>query len=119
MFRHIITLLLFCCISLTALADEILLNSQHPDRHVVVKGDTLWGISATFLKDPWQWPKVWQLNRGEIKNPQPDKKASGIKLPDERIGLLMVFQVFERVSYALIMQAKEPINKLDSVQTPQ
>lgn len=69
MFRHIITLLLFCCISLTALADEILLNSQHPDRHVVVKGDTLWGIAAKFLKDPWQWPKVWQLNRLEIKNP--------------------------------------------------
>ncbi len=69
MSRHIITLLLFCCISLTALADEILLNDQHPDRHVVVKGDTLWGIAGQFLKDPWQWPKVWQLNRNEIKNP--------------------------------------------------
>ncbi len=69
MFRHIITLLLFCCISLTALADEIVLNSQHPERHVVVKGDTLWGIASQFLKDPWQWPKLWQLNRQEIKNP--------------------------------------------------
>lgn len=67
--RHIITLLLFCCISLSALADGVLLNEQHPDRHVVVKGDTLWGIAGQFLKDPWQWPKVWQLNRSEIKNP--------------------------------------------------
>ena len=41
-----------------------------------------------------------------------------IKLPDERVGLLMVFRVFERVSYALIMQASQPINKLDEVQTP-
>ncbi len=41
-----------------------------------------------------------------------------IKLPDERVGLLMVFRVFERVSYALVMQASQPINKLDAVQTP-
>jgi hypothetical protein len=40
-----------------------------PDKHVVVKGDTLWDISATFLKAPWRWPEVWQLNREQIANP--------------------------------------------------
>ncbi len=40
-----------------------------PDKHVVVKGDTLWDISATFLKSPWRWPEVWQLNREEIADP--------------------------------------------------
>lgn len=69
MFRYIITLLMFCCISFSAQADEVVLKNNHPDRHVVVKGDTLWGISAKFLKDPWQWPKVWKLNRTQIKNP--------------------------------------------------
>lgn len=69
MFRHIITLLMFCCLSFNTYADEVALKSDHPDRHVVVKGDTLWGISAKFLKDPWQWPKVWKLNRAQIKNP--------------------------------------------------
>ena len=69
MFRHIITLLMFCCISLHLNAEEISLKNKHPDRHVVVKGDTLWGISGKFLKDPWQWPKVWKLNRAQIKNP--------------------------------------------------
>lgn len=50
-------------------ADEVRLQDNAPDRHAVVKGDTLWDISATFLKDPWQWPEVWRLNKEDIKNP--------------------------------------------------
>ena len=69
MFRNIITLLMFCCLSFHLYAQEVALKKNHPDRHVVVKGDTLWGISAKFLNDPWQWPKVWKLNRTQIKNP--------------------------------------------------
>lgn len=45
------------------------LAANAPDRHVVVRGDTLWGISAKFLKDPFRWSEVWQLNKDEIKNP--------------------------------------------------
>ena len=67
--KRIITLLVLSCLSLNSYADEIALQKNHPDRYVVVKGDTLWGISAKFLKDPWQWPKVWKMNRAEIKNP--------------------------------------------------
>jgi LysM domain len=40
-----------------------------PDRHVVVRGDTLWDISAKFLASPWKWPTVWQMNKEQIKNP--------------------------------------------------
>lgn len=40
-----------------------------PDKHVVVKGDTLWGISSQFLANPWCWPEVWGMNREEIRNP--------------------------------------------------
>ena len=41
-----------------------------PDRHVVVPGDTLWDISAKFLKQPYRWPEIWRLNQEQIKNPQ-------------------------------------------------
>jgi nucleoid-associated protein YgaU len=40
-----------------------------PDKHEVVSGDTLWGISATFLQNPWCWPEVWGMNKEDIRNP--------------------------------------------------
>lgn len=41
-----------------------------------------------------------------------------VKLPDERAGEVMVFRVFERVSYALVMNATKPIHILDTVTNP-
>ncbi|MBL4672661.1 MAG: LysM peptidoglycan-binding domain-containing protein [Arenicella sp.] len=49
-------------------ATDSLLADSYPDRYTVVKGDTLWGISAKFLRDPWRWPEVWQGNP-QVENP--------------------------------------------------
>jgi hypothetical protein len=52
----------------SANADELKLNPEHPGEYMVVKGDTLWDISARFLKQPWRWQEIWGVNP-QIKNP--------------------------------------------------
>jgi hypothetical protein len=44
------------------------LKPDYPQKYVVVKGDTLWDISARFLMDPWMWPQLWYYNP-QISNP--------------------------------------------------
>jgi hypothetical protein len=67
---RIISALILAVMAACALAQEpIKLVDNPPDRHIVVPGDTLWGISAKFLKEPWRWPEVWRLNKDQIKNP--------------------------------------------------
>ena len=65
--KIILTLFLFI-FSLISLAEQLKINDDAPKIHVVVKGDTLWDISAIFLEQPWLWPKLWRLNP-EINNP--------------------------------------------------
>lgn len=61
-------LILAALLTAPAFAVAVALNPDHPDRYVVVKGDTLWGISERFLRDPWLWPEIWYVNP-QIENP--------------------------------------------------
>ena len=41
-----------------------------------------------------------------------------VTLPDEKAGVLMVFRVFDRVSYGLVMESSRVIHRHDVVHTP-
>ena len=70
MIRFISALILAIAATLGNAAEAPLQLAQSaPERHIVVPGDTLWGISAVFLREPWRWPEIWRMNREQIRNP--------------------------------------------------
>ncbi|HID49603.1 MAG TPA: LysM domain-containing protein, partial [Chromatiales bacterium] len=57
--------------------------------------------------------------KGEkVRDPRGEYSTKLIQLPSERAGLLMVFKVYDKVSYALVMEATRPIHIHDEVRTP-
>ncbi len=57
--------------------------------YVIKKGDTLWGISQRFLKDPYYWPSLWS-NNPNLTNPHLIYPGQEITIYDGRVQLLPV-----------------------------
>jgi nucleoid-associated protein YgaU len=68
MFNRMLALVGALLLSLATYAVAAELRGDHPNSYVVRKGDTLWDISARFLKQPWLWPEIWQANP-QVRNP--------------------------------------------------
>ena len=66
--KLITSFLLGVALSVASFADVLTLKENHPETYTVVKGDTLWDISAHFLNTPWLWPRLWQAN-SQVENP--------------------------------------------------
>jgi len=63
-----VCLLLFTLLFSSWLQAAVELNEDVPDTYIVKKGDTLWGIAGMYLRQPWLWPELWDVNP-QIDNP--------------------------------------------------
>ncbi len=52
-----------------------------PEFHIVQKNDTLWGISQSYYRDPYAWPKLWSYNE-HITNPHWIFPGDRVRLTD-------------------------------------
>jgi hypothetical protein len=82
-------------------------------------------VSPTRSNQPAPKPSPAEesYNYSSGRGPAPTTRDTGgkktrLKLPDERYGLVFVFRVFDRVSYALVMNVSRPVLAKDVVQSP-
>jgi hypothetical protein len=80
--RYTTLLLLGLGVNATYAEEQPSVRTDSPSSYTVVKGDTLWDISAKFLEDPWRWKEIWQGN-SHIANPD-------LIYPDDIIKLIFV-----------------------------
>jgi hypothetical protein len=113
--------------------DEVSLNyfARPPEQPIrgsiisVMNGVTQIGVNNVVVIDkgardgllPGHELDIYQ-NGGVTRDPYSAVKNDTVRLPNELAGMLMVFRTFDRVSYALVMEAQKPLHTLDRVQTP-
>ena len=59
---------------------------------------------------------LWRAGLPAVDKTSPDHAA--LRLPDEQHGMLFVFRVFDRVSYALVLSVKDPVRTGDRFTQP-
>src|SRR5699024_4653684 len=98
------TLLALLLLATATVQAQVQLKNDHPDTYIVVKGDTLWDISAKFLSKPWKWPEIWHANP-QVANPH-------LIYPGDRLRLAYIdgqprMELDRRVSRAAVAPAAE------------
>jgi len=84
-----------------------------------VWGESYWDEDARVADAIEKLRAVRAAGIGTIVDPtMPKFSADVVQMPEERYGLVFVFRVFDRVSYALVMSASRPVAPRDVVRTP-
>lgn len=59
-------------------------EQEEPTIYVIKQGDTLWGLSERFIKDPNYWPNMWSRN-SQITNPHVVYPGQKVRIFSDRI----------------------------------
>lgn len=80
--RMLFTVVLFMAV--VAVSGSAFAKDEEPFVYVIKKGDTLWGLSDRFIKDPYYWPDLW-ANNPVITNPHFIFPGQKVKVYPDRI----------------------------------
>jgi len=59
----------------------VVADSAREITHTVKKGDTLWDIARTYLKNPFRWPEIFRRNTDVVHNPHWIYPGEVIRIP--------------------------------------
>jgi hypothetical protein len=62
-------------------------EQEEPTIYVIKQGDTLWGLSDRFIKDPRYWPNMWSRN-SSITNPHVIYPGQKVRVFPDRLEFL-------------------------------
>jgi len=62
-------------------------EQDEPTIYVIKQGDTLWGLSDRFIKDPRYWPNMWAKN-SQITNPHVIYPGQKVRVYPDRFEFL-------------------------------
>lgn len=96
--------------------DVMQIDQRGPTVDDVVEPETTGGVSEEYLAEQ---PVITHGIPGTHDQWDVDQSRGKVTLPDEKAGLLMVFRTFDRVSFALVMDASKAIHILDKVHSPE
>ncbi len=82
--RILFAVLLAICLFAAPLA--VMAQPEEPVIYVIRQGDTLWGLSDRFLRDPFYWPNLWARNPS-ISNPHLIYPGQKVRIYPDRIEI--------------------------------
>ncbi|HIJ80813.1 MAG TPA: LysM peptidoglycan-binding domain-containing protein [Desulfuromonadales bacterium] len=83
--KKFVLLLLTLCLAPTCFA--LAAEQEEPTIYVIKRGDTLWGLSERFIKDPFYWPNMWSKN-SQVTNPHLIYPGQKIRVFPDRLEIV-------------------------------
>ena len=57
-------------------------------RHEVRRGETLWELSARYLRNPYRWPDIYELNRDVVQDPHWIFPGERLRMPGDAAAVV-------------------------------